>query len=558
MKTLLPLFVVLLTLGLPNAAFCQPFRVGPELQINTYTSDSQRVPSVTAGGSGSFVVVWSSAGSEGSDSSNSSVQGQRFDSAGAPAGTEFQINTYTIGDQSESSVAADASDSFVVVWASAGSSGSDSSINSIQGQRFDAAGAALGTEFQINTYTTQAQLSPSVAIDGSASFVVVWTSTGSSGSDSSAISIQGQRFDSAGAFLGTEFQVNTYTTLDQRNPDVAADAMGRFVVVWQSRYSSGSESDFSVQGQRFDSAGMPVGTEFKINTYTSESQGSPRIAADASGSFVVVWDSRYSPTSEPYGGSVRGQRFDSAGTPVGTEFQISTTDPGFSMYPTAAADASGSFVVVWASEDSGGTDSSDKSIQAQRFTVTELCGAVPELDSACHLAAANGAGKSLVQVRDATPDRRDKFTWKWSKGTAVAAGDFKMPDVGGSTYRLCIYDADGMLKAMNLQPGGNGETCNNKPCWQKTGKGFRYKSRTGSASDGMTRVKFDEGDIGKSKIRITAKGNRGYFKAPAPLVLTEPVVVQLLIDDGIATECFKTTFSSVIKKDLENYKAKGP
>ena len=32
----------------------------------------------------------------------------------------------------------------------------------------------------------------------------------------------------------------------------------------------------------------------------------------------------------------------------------------------------------------------------------------------------------------------------------------------------------------------------------------------------------------------------------------------LLIDDGISTQCFKTTFSTFIKKNTENYKAKGP
>jgi hypothetical protein len=38
------------------------------------------------------------------------------------------------------------------------------------------------------------------------------------------------------------------------------------------------------------------------------------------------------------------------------------------------------------------------------------------------------------------------------------------------------------------------------------------------------------------------------------------VVIQLLIDDGITTECFKSSFlnAGITKQDSENFKAKGP
>lgn len=54
---------------------------------------------------------------------------------------------------------------------------------------------------------------------------------------------------------GSEFQINTYTTNRQQNPSVAVGADGDFVVVWQSYGSSGTDSpplgEHSVQGQRF-------------------------------------------------------------------------------------------------------------------------------------------------------------------------------------------------------------------------------------------------------------------------------------------------------------------
>ena len=47
-----------------------------------------------------------------------------------------------------------------------------------------------------------------------------------------------------------DLQVNTYTTNDQASPSIAVDDDGDFIVVWRSRGSSGTDSDvFSIQGR---------------------------------------------------------------------------------------------------------------------------------------------------------------------------------------------------------------------------------------------------------------------------------------------------------------------
>ena len=53
---------------------------------------------------------------------------------------------------------------------------------------------------------------------------------------------------SQGNPLGPEFRVNTYTTNEQRLPSVAADGSGNFVVAWTSRQDG---SGYGVFGQRF-------------------------------------------------------------------------------------------------------------------------------------------------------------------------------------------------------------------------------------------------------------------------------------------------------------------
>jgi hypothetical protein len=96
-------------------------------------------------------------------------------------------------------VAAEADRDFVVVWNSVGSSGTDTISNSVQGQRYASNGSTQGAQFQVNTYTTNYQSYPSVAANINGNFVVVWHSYGSSGTDTSPTSIQGQRYNVAAA-----------------------------------------------------------------------------------------------------------------------------------------------------------------------------------------------------------------------------------------------------------------------------------------------------------------------------------------------------------------------
>ena len=339
-----------------------------DFQVNTYTTSYQLVPSVGLNANGDFVVVWESDGSTGTDSDSGSIQGQRYASDGSAVGAEFQINTYTTDLQDRPSVALGADGDFVVVWDSNGSAGTDSSASSIQGQRYASDGSPLGPEFQVNTSTGYFQNRPSVALGADGDFVVVWFSNDSSGTDLPfSRSVQGQRFASDGSAVGTEFQVNTYTTDFQQFPSVALSADGDFVVVWQSVGSAGTDSDgFSVQGQRYASDGSAVDAEFQVNTYTTARQTDPSVGSDADGDFVVVWQSEGSAGTDSDGSSVQGQRYASDGSAVGAEFQVNTYTTNTQVDPTVSLDADGNFVVVWTSFESG-TDLSPRGILGQRY-----------------------------------------------------------------------------------------------------------------------------------------------------------------------------------------------
>jgi hypothetical protein len=309
--------------------------LGPEFRANTYTTGYQMGPIGVLDGTGGFVVVWAS---DQQDGSSWGIFAQRFDPGGAPVGPEFRVNTFTTGLQAFHSAGSAPDGSFVVVWSSYGQDGSDFGVF---GQRYDNSGVAVGTEFRVNTFTTGNQWFVSVGVDSLDNFVVAWTSDAQ---DGSASGIVARRYAASGVPLGPEFVVNTYTTGYQSAPSVAVGPAGDFVVTWQSYAQDGA--NWGVFGQRYASTGGPLGPEFRVNSYTTDDQEYVSVAADPGGNFVIVW------TSEGQDGSfhgVFGKRFTSAGVPLGDDFQVNTYTYFVEWLPSVAVQPSGDFIVVWES-----------------------------------------------------------------------------------------------------------------------------------------------------------------------------------------------------------------
>ena len=387
--------------------------VGGEFRINTFTTQEQRTPSVAVDADGDVVVAWQS----GQDGANNGVYAQRYAgpnrpvASGGPRGGEIAVNTYTTSQQRYPSVAADADGDYVVAWESfqdgsgygvyarrytaAGiaqgdeiavntvtfstqsnasvavdadgdfvvawqSQGQDGSIYGVYAQRYNAAGVAQGAEFQVNAFTTSQQRNPSVALDADGDFVVAWQSVNQEGASSSE-GVYARRFNAVGVAQGGEFLVNTFTTGQQRNPSVAVDADGDFAVAWQSYEQEGAGSREGVYAQRFNAAGVAQGGEFLVNTFTTNFQSGPSVALDADGDFVVAWQSYFQDGSS-FG--VYAQRYAASGAAVGGEFLVNTYTTGRQLNPSVAVDADGDVVVAW---NSNGQDGSNYGVYARRF-----------------------------------------------------------------------------------------------------------------------------------------------------------------------------------------------
>ncbi len=269
------------------------------------------------------------------DADGTGIYMRRFDAAGAALGGAVLVNTETDKDQQGPTIAMDDAGNYVIAWHSYEQDGSDWGVHA---QRFNSSGTAVGTEFQVNTYTNNNQSAPRAAMAADGHFVIVWHS---STQDGSGWGVYGQRYNADGSKAGGEFRVNAYTYSDQSDPSVGIDSSGNFVVAWTSYQYDG----YDIFGQRFASDGAAIGGEFHVNTYTNGYQQQPRVAMAGDGAFVIAWGD-----SNGYDGSSWGvfaQRYAAGGVVVGGEFRANSSTNGEQYYPSAAWGVDGNFLIAW-------------------------------------------------------------------------------------------------------------------------------------------------------------------------------------------------------------------
>jgi hypothetical protein len=273
--------------------------------------------------------------------------------AGPAASPEVRVNTTTASDQGSPSVAMDADGDYVVAWNSFDQDGSGFGVYS---QRYNAAGVPQGSESLVNTATADNQFAPSVAMDADGDYVVAWTSYGQDG-DSDGV--YAQRYHATGTPWGSETQVNTYTIGHQHQASVAMDADGDYVITWAGYFLDGN--GFEIYAQRYNATGTPQGAEIRVNTTTINDQTQPDVAMDADGDYVVTWTSA---DQDGSGSGVYAQRYDAAGTPLGTQVRVNTTTDSAQFDPSIAMDADGDYAVTWTSENQ---DGSGYGVYSQRY-----------------------------------------------------------------------------------------------------------------------------------------------------------------------------------------------
>lgn len=207
----------------------------------------------------------------------------------------------------------------------------------IMGRRFSKTGI-LEAEFTISTtvydYTANAAgpevAAPSIALDGSDGFVVVW---------SGPADIWARRYGNTGAATGPEFAVVPSVVA---TPTVGMAADGSFVVSW-------ADAD-GVNAQRVNASDASVGAAIQVYAGAA---GRPVVAMNGSGRMVIGF-------SDEDTGGFGARILDNAGAQAGSITVANSTntvsDPsGYpstttmidNLVPDIAMDDTGDFVIAW-------------------------------------------------------------------------------------------------------------------------------------------------------------------------------------------------------------------
>jgi hypothetical protein len=340
------------------ANFFSAFIVSEQFNVNSFTTGLQYESDVAVDNNGNFVITWMGAGLVDS----TGIYAQRYNSNGVAQGTEFLVNTFTTSIQSKPSIAVDNNGNFVITWNSANQ---DGSLYGIYAQRYNSNGIAQGTEFRINTTTGDNQKNPSLAVDSNGNFTVAWESYNQ---DGFRWGIYAQRYNSNGVRQGSEFLVNTFTNLNQINSSIAMDSDGDFVITWQSalgiselNQSTQDGSGWGIYAQKFNPLGQKQGSEFRVNSFTTNNQFEPSVAMNSIGNFIITWASQ---SQDGSGLGVYAQRYNSNGESQGSEFLVNSYTTSEQYQPSIAMNSTGDFTITFTSAI---RDGSGTSIYAQRF-----------------------------------------------------------------------------------------------------------------------------------------------------------------------------------------------
>ena len=324
---------------------------GTEFQVNTYVMGDQFFSSVAGLVNGGFAVTWNSFGND-----ENGIYAQLYTYNGLKNKQPFVIVNRSTDSMAQCYISGLNDGGFIAAWTPNGDGGGSSSTTGIYAQRYTSTGAKTGaTKFLVSSYNAWAQYHPAIAplLDGG--FVITWTSGGVDGSENG---VSAQRYTDSGLKSRAEFVANTNTAKNQLDSAIASLQNGGFVITWVSYH--GSTPD--IYGQRYGVDGLKMGSEFLINTNTANNQRECAVSGLKNGGFIVTWTSDDPQDVSTTG--IYGQRYKNDGTKSGSEFQINTYTAGSQFDSAVTTLTNGNFVVVWTSD---GQDGSGYGVYGQQF-----------------------------------------------------------------------------------------------------------------------------------------------------------------------------------------------
>lgn len=358
---------------------------------------------IAADSSGNFVVVWDDSRNikaEKEKGTDGDVYGRRYNKQGSPLGSSFRISNDSLeinesfAGQYWPRLAMNNMGQFVVVWVDTRPNGTplddiQSLEHNIYFQRFDEKGMAVGSNYSVNDSLIGGQLNPDVIIREDGSFIVVWLNTFDIQKGTTrSFRVNMQCFNSDGAKINSNKKTELFSTLQPRialfkngNFVITADTKAQifsfsgnglgnpfnisagtnkeikiskddilYITYTKSRIVLGNLTDFDVYVEAYNSTGVSIINEIKVNDDNTYSwQLNSTISID-SNKVLVAWEdyrNGYEETGDSFCKDIYSQRFDLNLRRIGSNIKLSHEKDESEQIAPALALRKGKIYLTW-------------------------------------------------------------------------------------------------------------------------------------------------------------------------------------------------------------------
>ena len=291
---------------------------GTAAVIETNNAGDATNPQVAIDTAGDSLAVWQQ-----SNGLRDNIWANRY-TAGSGWGTAELIEANNAGDATNPQIAVDSVGDALVVWQQ-----SDGLHNSIWANRFTPSGG-WGIARQIENNSSGDATNPQIAVDPAGNALAVWQQ-----SDGVRDNIWANGFTANGGW-GIARLIQSINGANAANPQVAVDSAGDGLAVWQQ--SDGTRDN--IWANRF-TAGGDWGTARVIESNSSGNATNPEIAVDSAGDGLAVWQQLGGAYNTIFAAS-----YSTVGG-WNSALLIGTSITGDALLPQVAIGGNGSGLAVW-------------------------------------------------------------------------------------------------------------------------------------------------------------------------------------------------------------------
>lgn len=299
-------------------------------------------PAIATLADGTALVAWVTYNGDPSsiyNSTDTEIRARWLNSDGTPAGEDFIVNSTRQEFQWQPTATATADGKVFLAWDSG--DGGDGDGVGLRGVVLDRLAREAGSDFLVNTpsvgegiYNGQNnQQDASLTPLGDGRVFGVWSSY--DGSDGDSYAVRGRFFKGDGTPIGDDFVVNSTGASAQYGADATTLSDGRVLVTYLS-VESADDMPGGLRARVINADGTFQGNDFVVNTTAGGYRNAAEVTALDDGRALVVWFSSGPIEQDPEGGNpligpgeVRARIIGADGVPVGTDFQVNSTDLDF-------------------------------------------------------------------------------------------------------------------------------------------------------------------------------------------------------------------------------------